>query len=305
MKRLVAALVLAACGSGGPKSYDRAAARGVFDEVDYGTLPGLSDLALDPQGHLWAIPERDRYLVELAVPAKTPEPGLHPAAAQVKLAGLPDDVDTESLAWLGPDRIAIGIEGQDTPTAGVAWATRKGDAFVVDRTLPLDDTVLGLKLKKNHGSEGLCALADGDLLVAIEETAHLPNSGARYAPIVRIHDGAIARVYQLVLATDVGKISALACTGAGHVAAIERHFGVSRLVTFEVPPLAPSATDAAPAPLHETLVLDLAPILRDSLNLEGLATLPDGRVVAIADNQSKTVEGPDALLVFAPKVRLK
>jgi len=38
--------------------------------------------------------------------------------------------------------------------------------------------------------------------------------------------------------------------------------------------------------------------LRGALNLEGLARLPDGRVVAVVDNQYRTITGPDELLVF-------
>ena len=42
-----------------------------------------------------------------------------------------------------------------------------------------------------------------------------------------------------------------------------------------------------------------------SLNLEGIAQLRDGRLVAVVDNQGATVEGPNELLVFEPGVALK
>jgi hypothetical protein len=46
------------------------------------------------------------------------------------------------------------------------------------------------------------------------------------------------------------------------------------------------------------VLADLGPVLRGSLNLEGLARLPDGRPVAAVDNQYRTITGPDELLVF-------
>ncbi len=297
MKRLVLILAIAACGKTEPRDYDHVAARGVFDEVDLAAPPGLSDLAVDGRGVLWAIPERDRFLVEVSVPA-TPSSGLV-ATISHPLDGIPDGDDTESLAWLGPDHLALGLEGQDEGTATVAFAERQGDRFVVTRTRPIDN--LGVTLKKNHGAEGLCGTAD-NLLVAIEETGKL-DDGGRYAPIVWLSGEAAPRIYRLRLESKTGKISALQCSfdaeGTAHVAAIERHFGVSRIVRFDVPRV------PAIEPIAETLVLDLGPILRDSLNLEGIATLPDKRVVAIADNQSKHVVGPDVLLVFGPNLHIE
>ncbi|HLL24989.1 MAG TPA: hypothetical protein VK427_22800 [Kofleriaceae bacterium] len=47
-----------------------------------------------------------------------------------------------------------------------------------------------------------------------------------------------------------------------------------------------------------TEVLDLGPVLKSRLNLEGIAQLPDGRIIAVTDNQWKTLQGPSVLLVF-------
>jgi hypothetical protein len=52
--------------------------------------------------------------------------------------------------------------------------------------------------------------------------------------------------------------------------------------------------------LAPTEALDLGPVLRGRLNLEGVAWLPDGRVVAVVDNQWKVITGPSELLVFLP-----
>ena len=50
--------------------------------------------------------------------------------------------------------------------------------------------------------------------------------------------------------------------------------------------------------IEPAMVLDLGGILDGSLNLEGIAKLPDGRMLAIHDNQSARVTGPSYVLVF-------
>jgi hypothetical protein len=104
-------------------------------------------------------------------------------------------------------------------------------------------------------------------------------------------------VTKLRLTTTKGKISAMSCKfaddGSAEVIAIERHYGVSRIVKFTI--------KRGDVDITPTLVIDLQPILRDSLNLEGITRLPDGRMVTINDNQGASVHGPTELLVFAPR----
>lgn len=76
--------------------------------------------------------------------------------------------------------------------------------------------------------------------------------------------------------------------------AIERHFDVTRILGFEV-----TAALAAPDPIVPTALVDLAPILHGSLNLEGLVRLPDGHLNAVVDNRYGRRTGPDELLWFA------
>lgn len=305
---VVGALALVACKHDRRgHDYDRAAATGVFAEVDLDAPPGLSDLAVDPAGTLWALPERDRVLVAVTVPTRLPIAGAKLPTTRVPLEGVPAHDDTESLTWLDADHVALGLEGQDRGTATLAIATRTGDRFVVGESRALETLPLGVTLADNHGAEGLCGSGD-DVLVAIEETGKLPGGG-RFAPVIWLSHvraglaSAPATIVRVKLGSRTGKLSALSCTidaAGAHVAAIERHYGVSRIVTFAIP--RDAVRDQV---VDETLVRDLAPILQDSLNLEGLATLPDGRVVAIADNQGKDVAGPDALLVFAPTIHLR
>jgi hypothetical protein len=74
--------------------------------------------------------------------------------------------------------------------------------------------------------------------------------------------------------------------------AIERHFSVTKILRFKLPL---EGGDITP-----TVVLDLGPVLENRLNLEGIATLADGRIVAVVDNQWKQLQGPSVLLVFTP-----
>ncbi|MBZ0233767.1 MAG: hypothetical protein K8M05_15675, partial [Deltaproteobacteria bacterium] len=106
-----------------------------------------------------------------------------------------------------------------------------------------------------------------------------------------------ARVgHRVRLRTATGKLAGLDCWRDGDVVravAIERHFEVTELVAFDLPPAGAAVTD-----LTTALALDLGPALRGALNLEGIVRFPDGRVVAVVDNQYKKITGPDELLVF-------
>jgi len=280
--RTVALLALVACGKHHHGQIDREKARALWDEVPIATPPGVSDLSVDDRGVVWAIPERDRELDEIALPAAT--------VVHHPLDGVPDGDDTEALAWLGDGRFALGTEGGHARTAGVLFAERSGDRYVVTRSRPLSSQELGVELGVNRGAEAICG-RDGDLVVGIETVGRLPD-GTRWAPLARL-TGDRLTVTKLRLTTDTGKLSALTCAFDGdviHALAIERHYGVSRILRFD---LAPGATEVTPA-----VELDLGPVLNDTLNLEGIARLPDGRLVLVNDNQGGTVDGPTELLVL-------
>ena len=281
MKRLV--LLLAACSHG----HDRTPPpphTALWDAVEIATPPGISDLTLDDKGHLWAIAERDRIVVEMQADGT----GLvrHP------LDGVPAGLDTEALAYLGDGRFAIGFEGAQTPVAGVMYAVLDGDHLVVKGTRPLADAEVGVQLRVNQGVEGICGHGE-DVIAAIETVG---NDGSRWAPLVWLH-GTTPSLVKLRLTSDVGKISALVCRwqadGTIDVRAIERHYKVSRILRAT---LAPGQTEVTPA-----IDLDLSPVLHDSLNIESLVVLPDGRYAAVNDNQGKDVSGPTELLLFHPR----
>ena len=282
MKRLW--ILLAACGHG----HDRPLPplhTSLWDAVVLQTPPGESDLTLDDHGQLWAIAERDRIVVEM-----------HPDGSHLvphPLDGVVAGLDTEAITALGNGRFALGYEGGHTPTAGIFFAELEGDRLVVKAARPLTNADVGVTLVNNHGVEGICGHGD-DVLAAIETVG---NDGSRWAPLVHLHGDQIASVAKLRLTSDVGKISALACQwqpdGTVDVRAIERHYSVSRILKMT---LAPGQTEVVPA-----IDIDMNPVLHDSLNVEGLVVLPDGRYAAINDNQGNKAEGPTELLLFHPR----
>jgi hypothetical protein len=106
---MLAALGLVACRGGA----DRPAAP-VTLELD--TAPGLSDLAVDDDGALWTVAERDRiaYRIRLAGDRLA---GL----VAFPIDGVPDGVDLEAIAWID-GALAFGTEG-DGDTALVLTGT--------------------------------------------------------------------------------------------------------------------------------------------------------------------------------------
>jgi hypothetical protein len=285
--RLLVLLALVACSKHDPANLDKEAAKGVFEQVSVQTPPGMSDLTIDDRGVLWSIAERDREIVEIEL-ATPPRVTVRP------LDGVPKLVDTEALAWLGNGRFAIGTEGALQATASIMFAELDAGRVTVKRTVELTGKDLGVELTINHGIEALCG--HGDEVLAATETVGKLADGTRYSALAWLSGNQLA-ITKVRLTTNKGKLSALHCTfdsdGTAQVIAIERHYSVSRILRF--------AVKRGEVEVTPTVELDLAPILRDSLNLEGIARLPDGRLVAINDNQGRTVKGPTQLLVFVKR----
>ena len=282
MKWLALGVALVGCGKHHePGKLDEGAAKQLFDIVELNDVPpGESDLTLDDKGTIWTIPERARFVVELTTP-----PVKHP------LEGFEKGLDTEAIAWLGGGKLAIGLEATQRPLAAIAWAELQGDRIVMTKQRELTTAELGVAPTTNHGIEGLCGRGD-EVLAATETVGKLPD-GTRWSALARLHGDAL-EVAKLRLTTTKGKISALSCTiaddGTADVLAIERHYGVARILHFVAKR---GDTDITPE-----LVVDIQPVLRDSLNLEGIVKLPDGRMVTVNDNQGSEVKGPTELLYF-------
>ena len=194
-------LALAACGKHDDDKSAVAMPPAPFDEVEVDLPPGTSDLSLDDKGHLWAVAERDRVVAEIVLDTehKTATVTRHP------LDNVPEGVDTEALSWLGGGKFAIGTEGQEVPTASVMFGELGSDGHIaLHPGIDLTDQVLGITLIKNHGVEALCGRGD-DLLVAIESWGTFDDK-TRWAPLVRVHAGAVTGVQKLKLTTATGKI---------------------------------------------------------------------------------------------------
>lgn len=282
--RLAWLLVVAACGKA---DLDRERAAKVFSEIVVDTAPGLSGLAADDTGGLWAIAERARRAYRITLDGQE-----KPTVETLTVEGVPQAIDLEGIAWLGDGKFAFGTEGKVDGVATVLLGERRGEALVVTKSIALPAAQLGVKLPANHGAEGVCGAAN-TIIVGIEASG--TADGKRFAPIVRIVDDQIVRVHRLWLTSKVGKLSALDCTvapdGVATVFAVERHFTVTKILRFTLP-----TTEGDITP---TELLDLGDILNSRLNIEGIA-IANGRVFAVVDNQWKTLQGPSLLLAFRP-----
>jgi hypothetical protein len=252
-------------------------------------ISGLSGLSHDDRGHLLAIAERSRTIVEM-----DPRGGnlvLRP------LGGVPGGLDTESIAWLGDGRVAIGTESHEEGRVGetVLVAARRGDGFAVEEQLEVPYSLWGLGGgRDNLGLEALC-VADGTMLAAIE--APVVEGDVRLVPLARYD--LIARrwtAFRLRLTSATGKLSALECRprpdGDLDVVAIERHYAVTRVLGFTISRLG-VGQDLTP-----TVRADLADLLRAGENYEGIEWLARDEIALVTDNDHGGPKGPSLLVLL-------
>lgn len=244
--------------------------------LDLEGVGGLSGLAFDPAGGLWAVPERDRRLVRIE----------GRRTRTIPLEGVPEGTDTESLAWLGPGRIALGTETQEEGrSADRILIAEVGDTARVVDAIELPYALLGIPAETNRGIEGLC-VAGGSLVAALETVDD--SGGVRRAVIAsRPTSGGDWVVRRVRLTSETGKLSGLECrarSGAIQVLAVERHYEVMRIVTFTL-----GRDEVA------RVWMDLAGALHDDPNLEGI-TARDGEVLLVTDNDAGGRSGPSELI---------
>jgi hypothetical protein len=294
--RIAAPFLAALCACGGAPESEHPAALApatVTDvhrqELNVDGVTGLSDLARDPDGRTWAIAERKR------VALRVDRPGAAPVA--VPIVGVPDELDTEGMAWIDRERVALATEsdhGKRTSDAIFIARLGPGGIEVVERR-DLDYSLWPLDPIGNQGLEGVCG-AGGFLIAAVETV--IANPEERFAPIA-VHELATGRWTPLLvrLTTRTGKISALACVQRPDrsidVLAIERHFEVARLIRFRVPA---ELDSGKPRTLVPVVVAELAPAMFHSENFEGLLWDGDGAISLVVDNDWTTVTGPNLLL---------
>lgn len=259
-------------------------------------LDGLSGLDLASDGRLFAVAERTRQILPLALDGRPGNP--------IALHGLPDGVDTESLAWLSDGRLVLGLEGQgEGPVVVNGRACDLAVMAPAPSGLTLTDchafpyARFGLSPRRNRGIEGVCRA--GRLLVAASEDMQV-REGRRITPlaVMDILRGSTRIFYLGLTSTEAenGKISALDCQpeaeGTIRLRAIERHFGVRRILSAVIPGRGEGQV------LDAQVELDLQASVPDRTNPEGLALLPDGRLAVINDNHYHTRQGDSVLLLF-------
>lgn len=240
---------------------------------------GLSGLTSDDRGNLWAVPEEDRQLVMFG------EGGAAPRGFD--LLGVSDDLELESLTWIGDDLFAIGTESERAGGYGdtILLVRVAGDVARV-----VGEVRVGLERSKNKGIEGLCHVS-GQLIAASETV--VDTDGNRSSPLARydLKSGNQTR-FQVPLTSSTGKLSGLDCWKRGddiEVVAIERHFEVTRLLSFRVP-MTGDIGDVVPA-----IAADLHDDKLAEENLEGVARAAGGLAIVI-DNEHKKVACENRLL---------
>ncbi len=266
-------------------------------------LRGASGLTVDGSGTVWTVPEDDRRLLPLSVGRGE----LRVQGRPAPLDGLDAELDAESITAIGPGRFAIGTEKRgERDTDTIFLVELRDRRAAVTRQIELQYAPWGIRAEDNMGIEGLCH-ADGRLVAALEPV--IERGGKRYAPIglLDLQSGQW-RALELALTTESGKLSGLSCRagpdGEVQVTAIERHYGVARLLSFSI--LAAVASNPGSAPgsasrpeaLSSSVLLDLAELLHPLPNFEGVAGF-GGYLFIISDNKQRVTTGPTFLVRFA------
>jgi len=252
------------------------------------TPRGLSDLATDASGALWAPAERHGGLFRLD---PLPDGGLR-ATEAVPWAGDAPPEDREALAFGADGAVWLGLE---THTDGAPAETLLRARAVEGRLVPearvsLPWAPFGAAGEDNHGIEALCTI--GDTLLAVAER-RLPDGAA---PAWWV--GPTGDITPLRLALPEGRAvpSALACApdgaGGARLTVLVRHYGAAALLHFDWP------AGGAPAPSGAE---DLTRRWAVPLNLEGLAPAAAGGWLLLTDNDSGGLAGPTRLIDWGPR----
>jgi hypothetical protein len=103
--------------------------------------------------------------------------------------------------------------------------------------------------------------------------------------------------HRVGLSSKTGKLAAMSCRlidGAIVALAVERHFGVSRLIRFQIP----RGTEGQW--IESRVVLDLSESIEPLPNFEGLAWMEDGSAALISDNKYGRGPSEPSRLYFIP-----
>jgi hypothetical protein len=281
----VAVALLLAC-VGCPKKEPTGPGRIVTLDTD---LVGLSGLTVDEHGAFWAPGEDGAAVIRI-------DPDTF-GVTRYAVEGGSRGTDLEAMTWADGTRFVLGTETQekgrlrDTVLDGRLASGR----FAVASVGSLDYARWNLTAPNNRGIEGICHV-DGVLVLATELVER--RRGQRWAPVGMFDPKTQTwTAHRVELTSKTGKLAALDCRkvdGAIEALAVERHYGVSRLLRFRVP------RGSEGKVLGPTIAADLSELISPLPNFEGLVWMKDGSAVLLTDNQYRGSAPDPSRLYFIP-----
>ncbi|MBT8454191.1 MAG: esterase-like activity of phytase family protein [Deltaproteobacteria bacterium] len=257
-------------------------------------VAGLSGLTLDEHGAFWAAGEDGDSVLRI-------DPQTF-GVTRYPVVGTPPGADLEAMAWVDETRFLLGTETQEKGrlSDSILDGRLDGGRFVVVPVGNLDYARWQLTAPDNRGIEGICHV-DG-LFVVATELVEQQRKG-RWAP-VGVFDPKTQSwaAHRVRLSSETGKLAALSCRLVGEsivALAVERHYGVSRLLRFQIP-RGPEGQWIEPA-----LAADLSKLVSPLPNFEGLVWMDDGSAVVVTDNQHRTASGEPSRLYVIPSSAIR
>ena len=250
---------------------------------------GLSGLTVDDHGAFWASGEDGDAVIRI-----DPETfGVTRYAVAEGLAG----TDLEAMAWVDGTRFVLGTETQEKGRLRdvILDGRLDGERFAVAQVGNLDYARWHLTAPDNRGIEGICHV-DGVLVLATE-LAEMQR-GRRWAPLGMFDPKTQTwAAHRVGLTTKTGKLAAIDCRivdGVVEALAVERHYGVSRLLRFSIPQ-GPEGQWIEPS-----VATDLSELISPLPNFEGLVWMKDGSAVVVTDNKHRRTPREPSRLYFIP-----
>ena len=285
VRAAVAVALLIAC-AGCTKKEPRGPGRVVTLDTD---VAGLSGLTLDEHGAFWAPGEDGAAVVRI-----DPETF---GVTRYAVAGGSPNTDLEAMAWVDGTRFMLGTETQERGRLRdvVLDGRLDVDRFAVTPVGHLDYARWHLAAPDNRGIEGICHV-DGVLVLATELVER--QRGRRWAPVGMFDPKTQTwTAHRVGLTSKTGKLAAIDCRTAGgtiEVLAVERHYGVSRLLRFKI------AQGPEGQWIEPTVAADLSESISPLPNFEGLAWMKDGSAALVTDNKHRGGPSEPSRLYFIP-----
>ncbi len=286
----VAVALLVGC-AGCTKQEPRGPGRIVTLDTD---VIGLSGLTVDEHGAFWAPGEDGDAVIRI-------DPQTFGVTRYAVVGGAPG-TDLEAMTWVDGTRFVLGTETQEKGRLrdAVLDGRLDRDQFAVTSVGQLAYARWNLTAPDNRGIEGICHV-DGVLVLATELVER--QRGRRWAPLGMFDPKTQTWTpHRVALTSKTGKLAAIDCrmvNGSIEALAVERHYGVSRLLRFSIPQ-GPEGQWIEP-----TVAADLSQLVSPLPNFEGLAWLEDGSAALVTDNQHRGASRDPSRLYFIPASALQ